>query len=289
MPVVVIGGSGPVGRALIPRLVAAGSEVRAVVLPRNGIVDELRAYGAKVAIGDPRNPDFLPAVFRDAHTLCHLVDTFPVEDDAYFPRIAATVQAAVDAAREAELARTVLLSYPGADTSSPNAFLRALGTAEEAVRSSSLGHVIVRSTHVCGHDSLWLRNMISPLRGPVATVLGAGTQRVAPVFAEDVAAVLAAADDRSEEVQGLFGLQGPDVVTADELADFVAGRRRLKVHVSPRWVTRITPLRGRRFSPAALEILSSDSLTDGPDAAAEFGVKLTPLRQALQVSGFIPT
>ena len=101
---------------------------------------------------------------------------------------------------------------------------------------------------------------------------------MAPVFVEDVAAVLGAADDRAQSVSGTFGLQGPDTVTADELLQLLGreGRRGLR-------------RRRIRISRAAAEILASDSLADAPDAAAEFGVELTPLHQALQASGFIPT
>ena len=265
MPVVVTGASGPLGRALIPRLFDAGSEVRAVVR-RQADADPLRQLGAKVAVGDPGNPELLAAVLRDAHTLCLLVDRLMLDEEEYSPVIADTAQATVQAAGEAGLARVLLPAYPGADPRSPNPYLRALGMAEEAVRDSGLQHVILRSTLVVGPEMRWLQ------------ALGRGGNRMAPVFVEDVAAVLAAADDRAQSVSGTFGLQGPDTVTADELLQLLGreGRRGLR-------------RRRIRISRAAAEILASDSLADAPDAAAEFGVELTPLHQALQASGFIPT
>jgi uncharacterized protein YbjT (DUF2867 family) len=264
VPVVVTGASGPVGKALIPRLVAAGSEVRAVVR-RNAVADELRELGAKVAVGDAVNPELLPAVLRDAHTLCHLVDGLLLDEDEYLPVIAGSTEAIVEGAKEARLARVLLLSYPGADPGSSNAYLRALGVAEEAVRTSGLEHLIVRSTLVLARAAAW-------------PVLGRGSHRVAPVFVEDLAAVLAAADDRAQPVTGTFGLQGPDTVTLDELAGLLGEgmRRRVRLKKPP-------------ISRSAAEILARDSLADSPDAAAEFGVKLTPLREALQASGFIAT
>jgi hypothetical protein len=92
----------------------------------------------------------------------------------------------------------------------------------------------------------------------------------------DVAGVLAEADDRAQPATGTFGLQGSDALTARELVSLLGRRGRVR-------------LRKPRISQAAAEVLASDSLADAPDAAAEFGVKLTPLRQALQASGFIST
>jgi uncharacterized protein YbjT (DUF2867 family) len=224
----------------------------------------LRQLGAKVAVGDATNPDLLHAVVRDAHTLCLLVDGLFLDEEEYFPVIAGTAGAIVESAREAGLARILLHSYPGADPGSSNAYLRALGKAEELIRGSGIEHVIVRSTLVLAHAAAWPR------------VLGRGSHRVAPVFVEDLAAVLAAADDRAQPVTGTFGLQGPDTVTADELAGLLGKGARRRVRS-----------RKARISRSAAEILARDSLADAPDAAAEFGVKLTPLREALQASGFI--
>jgi NADH dehydrogenase len=262
VPVVVTGASGLVGRALVPRLIAAGSEVRAVV-QRQADADHLRRLGAKVAVGDPSDPELLAAVLRDAHTLCHVVDGLFLEEEQYLPVIAGTAQVLVEAAREAGLARILLLSYRGADPGSPNAYLRAKGMAEDAVRDSGLEHVIVRSTLVVARACRW------------PDLLGRGTQRLAPVYVEDLAAVLAAADDRAQPVGGTFGLQGPDTVTAEELAGLLRGGRHRKMALR----------RKPHISRAAAEILAWDSLADAPDAAAEFGVKLTPLREALRESG----
>jgi uncharacterized protein YbjT (DUF2867 family) len=104
---------------------------------------------------------------------------------------------------------------------------------------------------------------------------------VAPVFLGDVARVLAAADDRAHAVAGTFGLQGPDVLSVDEMVDLLAGRPRRKVHLGTAAARRSARLLGRRLSPALVEVMARDSLADAPDASAEFGVGLTSLRDGL--------
>ena len=276
MPVVVVGASGLVGRSLVPALTARSPEVRAVVRRRDA-AEPLRALGAKVAVDDLSDPESLAAPFRDAHTLVHLAGGMDAPDieDANL----GTVQRTLAAAADAGLRRVLFLSYPGAGAAAANPYLRAKGRAEEAIRASGLQHEIVRATHVYGAGSRWLMQTAQAARRRI--VLGSGDQRVAPVFVEDVAAMLAAADDRATETSGTFGLEGPDVVTADELADLLAGRRR-RLHVRPGGP--LAALVGRRVPAHVLEVLAADSRADAPDAATEFAVPRTSLAEGLRRS-----
>jgi uncharacterized protein YbjT (DUF2867 family) len=282
VPVVVTGASGFVAGHLIPLLAARGSEVRAVVRDR-ARADALRSAGVKVAVTRLHDEDTLEAVARDAHTVIHLAGGLDLPDpDAYEAVNHELTRSVVDASDEAGVKRFVLLSYPGASPDAENPYLRSKGRAEEAVRTGSFQHVVLRSTHVYGRGSRWLAEVTRAALGPVAAVVvGPGTQRIAPVHVEDLARALAAADDRETELTGTYAIQGPDVVTADEVADMLAGRSRLKLHLSPAAAGRAERLQGRRLSPARLEVLAADSLADAPDATAELGLELMPLRSGL--------
>jgi uncharacterized protein YbjT (DUF2867 family) len=284
VPVVVTGASGAVGHALIPLLLERGSEVRAVVR-RRGAADGLREMGAKAAVCRLGDADALEAVMQGAHTVVHLAGGLDLPDDAaYEESNHATARWVLEAAREAGATRFLFMSYPGAAPDSTNVYLRAKGAAEEAVRASGLQHAIVRCTHVYGPHCRWLEEMRSAARRPVAMVVGDGSQRVAPVFVHDVARVLAAADDRAHAVAGTYGLQGPDVVTVDELIDRLAGRLRRKLHLGARAARRSARVIGRRLSPALADILARDSLADAADAAEEFGIELTSLPDGLRAT-----
>lgn len=285
MPVVVTGASGGIGGVLVPMLVERG-EVRALL--RNAAdADALRAAGAKVAVADLVDTATVATAMQGAHTVIHLAGGLSLaDDDAYDPVNLGTARDALEAATEADVTRFLLLSYPGASPDSPNAYLRAKGLAEEAVRASGLQHLILRSTHVYGPRQAWLDGMRAAASRPVAaTVVGTGRQRIAPVYVEDVARALVAGDDRAGAVEGTFGLQGPEEVTADELVDLLAGRRRRKVHLAPGAAHRAARLMGQRLSLTMLEILAEDSLADAPDAASELGLSLTALRDGLAASG----
>ena len=119
---------------------------------------------------------------------------------------------------------------------------------------------------------------------PAAVVLGTGNQELAPVHVADVVAVLCAADDRRGASSGTLGLNGPDIVSADALADLVAGRRRVKVHLKPDAAARAARLFRRPIARAALAVLAGPCIAEPPDAAAEFGITPMPLRDGLAAS-----
>jgi uncharacterized protein YbjT (DUF2867 family) len=284
MPVVVTGASGFIGRRAVGAFLLTAPEVRAYVR-RADASPALRAQGAKVAVGEIDDLGTLEAVMSGAHTVCHLVGGLDLPNEtAYEASNLDSVRAVVEAAGRSGVRRVLFLSYPGASSSAANVYLRFKGLAEEAIEASGLEHVILRSTHVYGSGGAWFEASLQQARRWPALVVGGGRQSIAPIYVQDVAAVLAAADDREAVMSGRFGLEGPDRVTADELADLLAGRKRPKVHAGPRAAARMARLTGRKVSPTLLEVLAAPSLADAPDAAAEFGVSRTALAAGLALS-----
>jgi uncharacterized protein YbjT (DUF2867 family) len=284
MPVVVTGASGFIGRHAVPAFVASSPEVRAFVRNR-AAAPALREMGAKIAVGEITDVDRLEVVMAGAHTVCHLVGGLNEPDASrYEPQILGSLLPVLEAARRASVKRLLYLSYPGASPDAENPYLRAKGLAERAIAESGLEHVVIRCTHIYGAGSDWLAALRKQARGRTAVVVGSGKQVLAPVHVADVAAVLAAADDRERVASGMWGLEGPDRITADELTDLLAGRRRRKFHVSPGVAAALGRASGEGHRRAQWEILSMDSLSDAPDAAAEFGVARTALSEGLRRS-----
>jgi NADH dehydrogenase len=281
MPVVVTGASGFIGSRAVSAFTMVSPEVRAYVRNRQS-AGALREAGSKIAVGEITDVDRLEVVMAGAHTVCHLVGGLSVPDPSrYEPDIVGSIRAVLEAARRTGVRRFLYLSYPGASPGAANPYLRAKGVAEEAIEDSGLEHVVIRCTHVYGPGGEWLVSMRNQARSRPVVVVGSGRQRLAPVFVEDVAALLAATDDRERVTSGTWGLEGPDRVTADELTDKLAGRRRRKLHVTPRAAAFLGRVTGSGYGLPLLEILAGDSLADAPDAAAEFGLRLTSLDDGL--------
>ena len=284
MTVVVTGASGFIGPAVVSAFARRFPQVRAYVRRREA-AEPLRALGAKVAVGDIDDLDTLEVVMRGAFTVCHLAGGVNLPDErAYEETNLESVRSALEAATRAGVKRFLFLSYPGASPDASNPFLRCKGLAEEAVRGSGLQHAIVRSAHVYGMGGIWFACVVEGARRRPPLVVGPGDQVVAPVFVEDLADVLAAADDRRGSVSGTWAIEGPDRLSADALVDLLVGQRVDKEHLGPDRIGELVRLLERRVSLAALQVLASDSLADAPDAASEFGVTQSAFGAGLELT-----
>ena len=282
MTVLVHGASGVVGHAVVRALLAL-DEVRATVR-RPEAAEPLRAMGAKVSIRELDRADALAEVLPRCHTLVHLVGgPNQPNADALFRANHGSVLAAIEAAREAQVRRIIAVSIPGADPEATHPFLRAKGLAEEAIEASGLDHVIVRATHVYGLGGLWFTAAVQGALSTPPFVAGPGDQEIAPLLADDLGAVVAAIDDHAGELGGTWGLEGPDVRSADgfcaQLRDDAATPSHADGQAAAAALTRLL---GIGVDAVAATYLASASRADAPDAAAAFGVPLTPLTDGLR-------
>jgi uncharacterized protein YbjT (DUF2867 family) len=279
MTVMVTGASGLLGRAIVAALVRK-DEVRATVRrPEAG--EALRALGAKVSVRPVEESDELLEILPRVHTLVHLVGGVnqPSDEEILLANHGSTV-VAVAAAKEAGTRRVILLSAPGASIDHPHPYLRAKGLAEEVVAQSGLEHAVLRTSHAYGLGGLWFTATVTGADD--GFVVGDGRQAMAPVLADDVAAVVAAIDDRRDPVEGVWSLRGPDELTADDVSA-IAGEGGAPEHLDPpEAAARLTELLGIAVSVRATEHWAATSVADAPDAADEFGVTTTPFADGLR-------
>jgi NADH dehydrogenase len=284
MTVMVTGASGVVGRAVVSALVSR-DEVRATVR-RPASAEPLRALGAKVAVLDLDSPDDLAEILPRCHTLVHLVGgpNQPSPDDLFGANHGSVLRA-LQAAGDAGVKRFILVSAPGADPNAQHPFLRAKGLAEEAVRASGLQHAIVRATHVYGLGGLWFTAAVEGAIASPPFVAGPGTQQLSPVYAADVGAVISAIDDHPAEVSGTWAVEGPDVVTADELCSYLRDDEEPPTHADGQAAAaRLSDLLGIHVDAVTASLFGLPSRADADDAAATFGVRLTPLEEGLRAT-----
>lgn len=242
---------------------------------------QLADHGAPVVAVD-RTDDWTRLESCDA--IIHLAGTLrPRRPDDYDTANVTTAERMLRAAKPNS--RIVFLSFIGADPASPNAYLRTKGLAERAILGSGRPAIVFRSSHVFGTSS-------EP--GPTAaafmpkeegrnrvSILGDGTQRIAPIWRDDVAAILAAAATEPAEPTGIFEIGGPLVVTADDFARMLATARVDLRHLSPR-MSRLLAHLLPGLTPALVDVMLHDAVP-GEDSAAVarmFGRDLTPFERA---------
>jgi len=269
VPVVITGASGFIGRHAVTAFARTSPQVRAYVR-RPEAAEELRKLGAKVAIGDITDIDQLSAVMSGAHTVCHLLPRTDQEGEVRYLEPVVTAASTSGVRRVLFLTRLVNADPEGKVSE------RIQAWAEEPLVESGLEWVVVRSAPIYGPESPWLLAMAARARRP-SIVWGKGKQVLAPLFVDDLTAVLVAADERERTSSGSWTLEGPDRVTVNELAGMLVGGRRFRRHIPVR-----NAGSGKRL--ALLQALNDHGPAEGPDAAAEFGVQLTPLAEGLRRS-----
>ena len=126
----------------------------------------------------------------------------------------------VAAATEAGVRRFVLMSALGVDEQTKDLvpYYHAKWEMEQTVRDSGLEYVIFRPSFIFGPGGGALQQFARIAKlAPVTPIVGPGTQRIQPIWIDDLAAYFAAGVDKPEAAGRTFELGGPDTVTWNEL------------------------------------------------------------------------
>jgi uncharacterized protein YbjT (DUF2867 family) len=294
-PVLVAGGGGFIGRAVVRRLVRDGVDVSAMTAHPSKSAPRIQGLGARVVRGDVLAPDSLEPAMAGVSTVVQALTfpTFPVEVQRRrftfeeFDHLG--TERLVTAAARAGVRRFVFVSGSGAAPDARAVWFRAKWAGEEAVRAAGIDAVIVRPSWIYGPEDRALNRFVTFHRYlPFVPVVGPGDQRLQPVFVDDVADVVARAS-ATDGPTGTFEVGGPEVLTMDQVLSVmmgVRGRTKPLLHV-PIWMAKTAGAFARMLpnpplSPRAVDFLTGDALADLGPLIQAFGTRLTPLEEGLQ-------
>jgi NADH dehydrogenase len=292
MTVLVTGGTGFVGPHVVHALRARELPVRALVRDSQR-ASRLASWGVELTQGDVTDPTSLRSAMDGVDAVVHLVAIIK-GSPADFERVMAQgTRNVVAAAKDAGVRRFVLASALGLDERSKDAvpYFRAKWEMERATKESGLEHVIFRPSFVFGRDGGVLPTFVRLARfAPVTPIVGPGTQRLQPIWIEDVAAYYAAAIDQAGAANRTFEIGGPDAPTWNEFwgrLKRVLGTRRPSLHV-PFGVMRVQAtltekLPGAPVTRDQLTMLElGDNVVTDPSAVETFQLPLVPLDEQLR-------
>jgi NADH dehydrogenase len=290
--VLVTGPTGFIGPHVVHALRARELPVRALVRdPGRG--SRLTAWGAELAVGDVTDPGSLDAALAGVDTVVHLVAIIK-GSRADFERVMAQgTRNLVAAAQKAGVRRFVLMSALGLDerTKDRVPYFAAKWEMELALKASGLEHVILRPSFVFGKDGGVLPTFVRLARlAPVTPIVGSGTQRLQPIWIDDLAGYVAAAVGLPAAAGRTFELGGPDAPTWNEFWDRlkrVLGTRRPSVHL-PVGLMRMQAALTERLpgAPVTRDQLTmlelGDNVVHSTDAVETFQLPLVPLDEQLR-------
>ena len=249
--ILVTGASGFVGRHVTRALAESGVRVRAMVRTARGA-----------------------AALDGVACVVHLVAIRQGKDERFERIMSRGTRDLVDAARGAGVGRFVHMSALGTNEETKDLvpYYRAKWEMEQTVQGSGLPYVVFRPSFVFGADGGALPRFVRIARlFPLTPVIGPGTQRLQPIWIDDVVRAVRLAVD-GEGSNGPVELGGPDPVTWSDFwrrLKTALGTRRPSIHV-PFWLARGPAAMFERIPPA---LVTRDQLRmlEGPDNVVSDG------------------
>jgi NADH dehydrogenase len=235
MRILVLGGSGFVGRHLCRELKSRGHSVTALSRQPSG--GDLPG-GVERAMGDVTAYDSLLEPMRETDVVVNLVALSPLFKPSGGDEMHDTVHRqgtrnVVDAAEETGVEKIVQMSALGADPNGATAYIRAKGEAEEIVTASSLRYVILRPSVIFGDGGEFVP-FTKKLAPPYLTPLpGGGRTRFQPIWIGDLTPMLADAVEDDAYDGGIYELGGPEKQTLADVAKLVHGNEGRPATVVP--------------------------------------------------------
>ena len=292
--VAVAGGSGFVGSAVAAELHRRGESV-SVLTHRPERAAALLPDGIAVRAADVSDAASLAPALRgiDALVVSLAFPNSPMEN----PRRGHTFEAVdaqgtvrlVAAAVAAGVRRIVYVSGAGAAPDAARSWFRAKWRAEQAVRGSGIAFTIIRPTWVYGPGDVALNRFLWFARTlPFVPLTGWGSQRLAPVFVDDVAALAADALRNDAARDQVFEIGGPQTLTMRGVIGValrVAGLRRLILPAPAAllkvvaWPLQLLP--SPPLTPDAVDFINQPAEVDTAPLLARMPRRLTPLAEGL--------
>ncbi|HEB52269.1 MAG TPA: NAD-dependent epimerase/dehydratase family protein, partial [bacterium] len=256
--VVVLGGTGFLGRRCVKRLRQGQRPVTMVVRKPDLLPAELRDGSVRVFVGDASDPEVLAAAFAGAERVLHLATAAGSDPGKVEQFMADAVRAAGVAARAAGVQRFVFASSTAAlwlgeagsidgmcgtdpEPGKRAGYARGKIAAERVLlelQAEGLPLVIVRPAIVVGHDGIHEHSGVGMwVRDNQCVGWGHGRHGLPFVLADDCAQALVAALDAESAVGRAYNLAGDVRLSARDYVEAMATRTGRDYHFHP------TPLR----------------------------------------------
>jgi uncharacterized protein YbjT (DUF2867 family) len=220
--IVVVGGSGFVGRHVVARLAAAGFRVVVPTRRRESAKHLILLPTVDVVEVDVHDPRALAALVAGSDAVINLVGILNESAGATFARAhVELVRNVIAACTGAGVTRLLHMSALGADPAGPSLYQRSKGEAEQMVMASALRWTIFRPSVIFGPGDSFLSLFARLNRLLPVIALAAPDARFAPVFIGDVAHCFVTSLGNDATQMARYDLCGPKVYTLREIVRLV--------------------------------------------------------------------
>ncbi|HEY1326060.1 MAG TPA: complex I NDUFA9 subunit family protein [Casimicrobiaceae bacterium] len=271
--ILVLGGSGFIGRHVVARLTDVGYRVTVLTRRRARSRHLILLPTVDVVEGDPYDAATLLRLAVPSTAVINLVGILNEGGGNTFARAHVDLpRSVVDACKTAGVRRLLHMSALGADAAGGTSrYQRSKGEGERIVAESGLEYTIFRPSIVFGRHDRFLNMFARLARMFPVLPLAASDARFQPIYVRDVAQCIVTALDEDLTIGQRYDLCGPKVYTLRELVHYAA-----EVSGNPRPIIGLGPfmsklqalslelLPGTPMSRDNLASMSRDNVCDGP-------------------------
>jgi len=266
--ILLIGGSGFVGKAISQKLQSKGYSV---LIPsrRYSAMRDLRLLPCVTLIeADVNQPGVIERLCADVKPNGAVINLVGILQDQIatpygpgFRKAHVDLPRSIIAAMKArQLKRYVHMSALGADAKGPSMYQRSKGDGENLVRASGLDWTIFRPSVIFGEHDQFINTFASLAKLFPVIPLAYAQAQFQPVSVKDVASAFVTVLSDPNTIHQTYDLVGPEVFTMKQLVEFAArkaGKDRLIVSL-PNWVGYLQALLFE-FSPGPT-LMSRDNI-----------------------------
>jgi uncharacterized protein YbjT (DUF2867 family) len=264
--ILVTGGTGFIGQALVRHLTEAGYRVRILLRASTRSPNLPRSLPVEVAVSGLNDGRGLRAAMVGVDIVYHLAGA--EWKGVYASLMEIDIQGTqnvVAAAADARVKRLFFVSHLGADRASAYPVLKAKAIAEEYIRRSGIDFTILRTAIVFGHNdgfTTGLAQLIAGIPG-IFLVPGDGENLLQPLWVEDLATCLVWALDDERTYNQMYEIGGPEYLTFNQVVQTVIEvldiKRRL-VHLRQPYLRALTVFLENLFPSTPVSVYWLDYL-----------------------------
>ncbi|KPF66656.1 hypothetical protein IP84_15570 [beta proteobacterium AAP99] len=225
--ILVIGGSGFIGRHLIAQLVEQGHRITVPTRRRDRARHLWLHPKLDVIEADVHCPDTMARLVAGHTAVINLVGVLHSKPGSpYGPDFAKNhvdlVRKIVGAMQQANVQRLLHMSALGASAQGPSMYSRSKAAGEALVRDSGLAWTNFQPSVVFGPEDNFLNTFSKLAKVAPVFPLAGSSAKLQPVYVQDVASAFVAALNDASSIHQTYQLAGPKVYTLAELVRFAA-------------------------------------------------------------------
>ncbi len=264
--ILVTGGTGFIGQALVRHLTDAGHKVRILLRASSRSPNLPHSLPVEVAVSGLDDSRGLRAAMVGVDIVYHLAGA--EWRGVYASLMEIDIQGTqnvVAAAADAKVKRLFFVSHLGADRASAYPVLKAKAIAEEYIRRSGIDFTILRTAIVFGNEdgfTTGLAQLIAGIPG-FFFVPGDGESLLQPLWVEDLATCMVWALDDERTLNQMYEIGGPEYLTFNQVVQTVVEvldiKRRL-VHLRQPYLRALTVFLENLFPSTPVSVYWLDYL-----------------------------